>query len=403
VAAHIDTNNTWTSYTGARSFATVPPTAVGNTGVYGIVYDTSNNQPISGAVVTLLNDTWSGTTTTNENGHYEFTVPYGSGTYYVSATATDFAAPSQSPITTNYDYVEKNIDMTKSQTYFSPHYVKLIVTDKYLSARYNATLIIYEGASTSPIFSDVAGDDGSVTIKMTEDSKYTIQTTYNAATQTDIMYPYDSMYFIVLDDNIVDVLPEQFYSYTDINVNKTEVNSTNAYVNVTYSDLLVNQTNSITIDIGNYDKNNTFVSVATNQTFNKTTIVNGNGNVTAAFLLTNYIGESYVVRLTIDHTIFGDVSKYYAVSFKGSNLPFDGKILAYFCIFLLFIVAMQFGRAEHATGAILLCGIFWLLYGLGVFDSLGNSLTTAMAAGGTLAAIYALAVYFNEKRREDGI
>lgn len=403
VAAYNDANSAWTSYTASRSFSTVPPTTIGNTGVFGIIYDASNNQPISGATVTLTNDTWHTSMATNENGHYEFTIPYNGGTYYVSAVATDYTGTSQYPVTATYDYIEKDIEMSKGQTYFAPHFVKLVVTDKYLSARYNATMLVYAGTSTSPVFNDVVGDDGAVTLKMSEDSKYTIQTTYNAATQTDVIYPYDSMYYIVLDDNIIDVLPEQFYNHTSINVNKTEVNSTNAYVNVSYTDLDINQTTSVMIDIGNYDKNGTFVPVAMNQSFNKTEIIANQGNVTAAFMLTNYIGESYTVRIIIDHSIFGDVTKWYAVSFKGSSLPFDGKILAYFCVFMLFIVAMQFGRAEHATGAILLCSIFWLLYGLGVFDSLGSGLTKAMAAGGSLAVIYALAVYFNEKRREDGI
>lgn len=403
VAAYADSSSTWTAYTASRSFTTVMPTTVGKTGIFGIVYDTSTSLPIQSATVTLVNETWSSTYVTGEDGHYEFSVPYGSGTYYISASATEYTTTSTVPVVVTYDYIEKNIDMTKAQTYFTPHYVKFIVTDQYLIARYNATVSIYEGVNTNPLYSQAVGDDGSVTFKLSEDVEYTLSTLYNGKTQTDKIYPYDSTYYIILDDSITDILPAQFYADTNINVSKLEFNSTLAYVNVSYADLYINRTNAVNISVGRYDTNGTFVSIGGNQAFNKTAIVLSNGTVNASFIVSDYIGESYTVKVTVDHEVYGEVTKWYAVSFKGSNMPFNGKMLAYFCVFMLFVIAMQFGRAEHATGAILICGVFWLMYGIGVFDALGNTLTNLMAAGGGLAVVYALTVYINEKRKEDGI
>jgi hypothetical protein len=265
----------------------------------------------------------------------------------------------------------------------------------------NATVEIRTGNST--VFTSTTGTDGAVAFKLSEIVQYNVVTTYGNVTQTDVITPSDSLYYIILDTTPYDALPDQVYEHIGINVTKNPINSSAAWINVTYTDKDVNYTNSVNITVGKHNETGTFIPSANSQNFTGAVVTSNGGNVTASFIVYNYKGETFTECIIIDHILAGKITKWHADSFRGSNLPFTGKTFSYFCVFLLFIIGMQFGRLEHATGAILICGVFWLLWTLGCYDGLGESITSLMEIGGSLATIYAILVYFNDKRREEGI
>jgi len=94
------------------------------------------------------------------------------------------------------------------------------------------------------------------------------------------------------------------------------------------------------------------------------------------------------------------VEKTYTVTFAGSTIPFvGGKALSYFGVFLVFIVAMMFGKADHASGGLMVCGFSWFLWYLDVFTGFGTTTNTTMAAGLVIGTVYALIVVINNARK----
>lgn len=398
-------NNVYGAWPNSYSVILVSNTgSVSGTGVMGTVYWTSSlghYSYIPGATVTVYNDTYTVQKTTGESGYFQ-ALGLTNTTYYITVSADGYDTTSPSAVTvTNNNVSVFDISMQKEQTYFQPHYVKFIVTDTLLHARYYATINVYIGDNTISIASLQTGDDGSATINLDEDTTYRIETSYLTYKQIDKLMPSESMYYIIIDGDAVNT-PANMYDYVNVSVTNSAINATAAYINVTYTDLNETMTNSVNVTLGQHDTNGTFVPI-TIITFNETDVTTNQGNVTASFIVTNYKGQSYTERIIIDHDALGVITKWHVDTFNGSSLPFGGKIFAYFGIFILFIVAMQFGRADHATGAILLCGMFWFLYFVDVFEGFGEAVTTTMFSGGSLATIYAIMVYINEKRREEGI
>jgi len=366
-------------------------------GVYGYVKDVSTQDGIAAVTVTI-----TGTNTsyvyTDENGFYYLTNGMElNKPYTVSAAKSGYEQGATFSITTTAGATSrKDLYLTAEEStsgvYYAVHYVKLVVVDKSWH-KLNATMTVSSANET--LCTDAAlGTDGALSLQMTEDTKYTIQTTYNGLTQTDYITPSDDVYYIIWDATDATLVTEQFYEYINVDISKEITSPSEANINITYTDGKTD-TNSVSFILGQYAENGTFITLQTSPTFT--------ANCSTEFTVTDYTGETYVIKASINHGTFGTITKYYSVSFTGSNLPFTGKALAYFAIFILFIVAFQFGKAEHASGAIMLCGVCWLFWYVGIFETFGSTINTTMFAGLSLATIYSLATYINEKRREEGV
>jgi hypothetical protein len=399
LSARNDSGGTWTSNTSSQSF-TVTSNVESLTGIYGLIYETNTDNVIPGAVAKLTNESWSSTAVVGEDGYYRFQVPKNTGVYYLEVTATDYLSSGSLPINMSAEFYQEDVALVRSPTYFAPHYVRFVVTDYTLTERYEAHVGVYKGDLL--LHNDTTGSDGAVTYKLDEEQSYTIVTTCVNGTTTDIITPTDSVYYIIVPSSTVNALPTSFYSCVDINVTKAEISSTQAYINITYNDTEV-ATTSLKFTVGKYSNNGTFVAVNESQVYNETWINAHNGVINESFIVSDFMGQDYAVRVDITHDTFGTVSKWHAVSFVGSHIPFTGKMLAYFGVFLLFIVALQFGPMEHATGAILLCGFFWLLYFVGMFTGFGENMTDLMRNGGILATVIAISAYLVSRKREEGI
>ena len=394
VRAYSDSSGAWGSFTSAYVLNTTN-VVYGNTGVYGIVYETVADNAIAGAVVTLVNDTWSQTLVTNADGFYSFSVPYSpdSTMYYLTCSATQYqTTPYQLPVNFTTEYMEYNIAMTASPEYFAPHNVRFIVTDSFMRERYSASVTAYDSNTNTITASGITGSDGSVTFALKETTPYRMVTEYNNVSYTDYVTPVDSVYYIILGSK--DYLPQnQFYNNITISVTKDEINSTSAYINASYADL-DSSTTSVMFRLGQTEKNGTFTELQ------NSSLISTSDNATYNFTVTDYLGQDYVVLIDVVHQDFGNVTKAFAVTFGSNTSPFAmSKELSYLGIFILFIVATQFGRLEHASGSILLCAMAWFMIFIGIFKPLGTALETTIIAGTLAATIYAVVVYINDQRQ----
>jgi hypothetical protein len=146
-------------------------------GFIGMIYDTDTSHPVSGAVVTIWNESWSSTTVTDSSGQYSFTGTPGNGVYAVRVTATDYqTTPDPMPISlVTSDLTVFNIALTKTPTYFTPHYVTLTVTDIFGNLYNNVSVKVYDANDyTTPEFSGYTDKSGSITFILNETAKYRI-------------------------------------------------------------------------------------------------------------------------------------------------------------------------------------------------------------------------------------
>lgn len=372
-------------------------TSLTGTGVHGVVFEAEsleNKIPLSSALVTIYNDTYSDTTVTGSEGYYQFTVS--NGTYIVYASLSNYDTSALLPVTVAGNYTILNIPLIESESYFAPHYVRFVVTDSWYWERYEgATVTVYEGESTTALYTETTGTDGAVGFELSENIEYRIVTTYGDITQTDYISPTENTYYIVLEDIETSLLPDnQFYDIISINITKTEINSTNARINIVYNDSAFS-TNSVYFVLGQSYENGTLNILDTSSTYTE------DCNVT--FYITGYLGQSYIIKAVVDHNDFGAVTKYFSVDFPSNNLPFTGKGVVYLCIIVLFVVAAQFGKADSTQGAILLCGLTWFMWGMDIFVTFGEGINSLIGVGLGISTAYAVLAYINKKRTEEGI
>ena len=385
------------AYPDTYNFIIVSTSSTIGNGVHGVVFEAESlgsSIPLPSALVTIYNDTYSDTAVTGPEGYYQF--PVSNGTYIVYASLSGYDTSALLPVNVTGNYTIMNIPLIQSESYFSPHYVRFVVTDSWYWERYEgATVTVYENEDTSVLYTETTGSDGAVGFELSENVEYRIVTTYGDITQTDYISPTESTYYIVLEDIETTLLPDnQFYDIVSINITKTEINSTNAQINIVYNDSAEN-TNSIYFELGQSYDNGTLNILDTSAVYSE--------DCNIAFNVTGYLGQSYIIRAVIDHGDFGEIVKYYSVDFPSNALPFTGKGIVYLCIIILFVVAAQFGKADSTQGAILLCGLTWFFWGMDIFVTFGETINSLIGVGLGIATTYALLAYINKKRTEEGI
>lgn len=389
----------WTNYT-SHVFQFSPDLT--QPGVYGYVKDLSTEQPLHGAKVTISNDTSSQIVTTDETGFYYLTEGMAiNSAYTISAArsgylATDkFAISTKASATSRKDLYMDPVASDGSGIYYSPHYVRFVVTDKYLFERYSGANVTISGTNATTT-TQMTGADGVCGFLMTESTRYAINTVYGSINQTDYITPTENSYFIILDAVGASLLPtSQFYETCNITITKNEVNSSHATITATYSDTGTG-TNSVYFVLGQtYSNNNTLNVMETSNV--------GTGNMTYTFTVQDYVGEDYVIKAVVNHDSFGYVEKYYGINFPGSALPFKGNMIIALVVLVFFVVAMQWGKADAHMGAVLICGLGWWFYYLDIFEKLGSATNTVIGVGLGLATVYAVLSMINKKRDEGGI
>jgi hypothetical protein len=398
ISAYDDADALWV-YSDYATFSLSAATESRAVSVDGFVYETELNNPIKGAVVTLMNSSWSSTYVTTENGYYSFPVVSNTGQYWLSVSATDYQSTQyQLPINVT-DYTRENVALTKSPSYFAPHYVTFTVMNQYGQPLDGATINIYEGEVTTgnTFFSgNVTSASQSVTLEMDEARLYTIVVNYGNTTETKTVYPISTQYYIFL--NIAEEIDNsQLSDSVTINVSKNVVNDTAATITVNYTDI-ESQTTDVYFELCQRSNNGTLSVIGVTGT--KDYWTSGefiNHTATDTFTVTGYLGQTYIVRVSANNTKFGSITNRYAVPFAGSNLPFKNNIGISLCaVFILLILASQFGKFEQKIAPLIICAfasIMWYTDLFTGFDTWKAGTNNMILATLVIAVVYSIMNY----------
>ncbi|MCK9577567.1 MAG: hypothetical protein M0R51_16805, partial [Clostridia bacterium] len=321
-------------------------------------------------------------------------------TYYVSVKKTGYDTSDITPVNVTASEVTiQNIAIQAAQSYFAPTDCTIKVKQHWysFSGVPGITYAYYQNGDTATLGAGTTDSTGRFTMSDVEIGvRYKVVLTTDAGIQTEYIMPSSSelSFIIVLDLTEASLLPDsQFYDVVNVSVDKLVLNSTAASVTVSWNGTDSNMT-EVYYQIGQTANNGTFVMLD-----DYTETPSGtSGNHT--FVVNDYLGQSYKVIVEFTEDSFGVVEKTYTVTFAGSTVPFiGGKALAYFGVFLVFIVAMMFGKAEHAVGGLMVCGFSWFLWYLDVFTGFGATTNTTMAAGLVIGTVFALLAVINEARK----
>lgn len=398
----------WSSPGDTYNFVTVSSaSSISGTGIAGFVYESlglGQYNDLAGASVTVYNETYSVSKVTGAAGYYQV-LGLSSGVYYVIAEKEGYDDSIIAAVNVTAGSVKvQYIPLMQSPSYFAPHYVKIKVYYPYnifgvMSVdrpAVGAKVSIYENSDTAAAATQLTGSDGACGFSMSENVRYRIVVTYGAITQTEYVSPVENEYLIHIESGDGNgLLPEsQFYEVCNITIDKTQLNSSVAKIDITYTDN-ENVTDSVYFEIGQELNNGTFVAVDTSAVFT--------GNATCSLYVDNYRGESYTVIAHVVHDSFGTITKYFTVAFSGSNLPFTGKAMGYLGVVILFVVFAMWGKYDVAQGSILSVGLGWFLWYLDIFACFGTATNALMGAGLLLGTLLAVMHNVNKKRDEGGI
>lgn len=369
--------------------------SITGTGIHGVVYESKgigNYQAIPGALVTLYNDTYSITKTTGSDGYYQC-LGLTNGTYYVIAQAGNFKDSNIAAANvTAGQVIVQNIAIQPETSYFAPHDVQFTFYQHWYSLvpMSGVSYSIYENSNTVALQSGTVDSTGSFAVEdVNQGIKYRIVATHTengvTRTLTKYIYPVDASYRLFFSQSET-ADTAGFAEAVNITVSKAAINTTAANITVAWN-----------------DTTNRLHSVTSVLSYNGTTLdtkSNANSTAQVTFIAYDYTGKSYIIDSTFDHPDFGTVVRKFSVTFTGSNIPFAGSILlGYLAVFILLIVATQFGKLEHATGSIAFVALAWVFFFLGMFDGFGKN--TAIELGLTVATLYAIMVYVIS-RKEGG-
>lgn len=325
------------------------------------------------------------------------------GLYSVSVSATGYYANSES-VLVDEDTIE-TIQLTPSDSvYYTPHYVKFTVQNIWGTKYPGVSTSVYETSDTSTTYTGTTGSDGSVTFKLSETTQYRI-TFINATagiSETRTLYPADTHYYIIISSTLGswDTYTVPISDAIVFSITKSEINSSTSYINISYNDSLAETTDLIVY------LNQSNESDYINQTNLDTWAAGANSSGTYSFIVSPYVGQSYLVHLYTTHTTYGVIDSTYSVSFKddiSSKFPaIPPSVWLYSSVFMLLFMGGIFVHSNVERGMLLVCILFFMLYGLGAFSSLPDSIENNMLAGGIVGFIISVIANLNKSNRDEG-
>lgn len=345
---------------------------------------------------------YGGTLTSTTNG----TVTYADltyGLYTFSVSATGYYATSESILVDSTK--TETIEMTQTDSiYYTPHYVKFIIQNIWGTKYQNVAVSVYEGSDTSTTYTGTTGSDGSVTFKLYETTQYRI--TFINATQgiseSRILYPKDELYYVFVSSSLGswDTYTVPISDAIVFSITKSEINSSAAYINVSYNDSL-SETTDLVVYLNQTNESDYF-----NQTNLDTWSAGANSSGTYSFIVSPYVGESFFVHLVAQHTTYGEIDNMYSVSFKDdiSDL-FPGlppSIWLYGSVFMLLFFGGIFVSSDVERGMLLICVMNFVFLAIGSYNSLPNNIETSILGGTILGFIMSLVANLNKASRDEG-
>lgn len=381
IRAYNDGSKVWTDYTGNWVFYTSTSVEVAIAdGVSGMVTDSATGKPISGAVVTMANESWSKSVSTDENGQYSFSL-YGNGTYYVSASATNYQGTGGLPVDLAEGGAEVDIALSPSQSYLAPHYVTFVVNNIFGTAYSGVVANVFEGndTNTMPFSTGMTDGNGAVVFNLNQDKLYTITfvdpeqnidtvRTYMPAEEVYRVLVWNAHQKAATTDNNSEIIKKKIQDIIRYHVETSEYDSANSYIN-----------QSIGVSEGSANISSwiaTIDSVSWNGTVNGNFTFTASGNSTQNITTIVPNNATYLVNVTITHPDIGGVitySKVVDVNGWDINPAFDfgwDKRWKYEAMgyVLLLLTGGLFGQRNKATGVICVMGVGLFLRYIGWFQ-----------------------------------
>jgi len=211
-----------------------------------------------------------------------------------------------------------------------------------------------------------------------------------------VLYPVEISYLVYISSTSSwDEYSTPLSDAIGIGATTAIINSTAAYVNVTYTDIL-QQTTAATVYLNQTNNSDPY---------NQTVISSQDGfsnNWTHSFIVTNYTGESYYVHVVAAHDTYGTIDKTYAVSFN-DDIIFDGipsKFFLYMSIFIMLFTGAMFGAQSVGQGSMIVCVEGWVFLAFGWFNSIDSGL---IMVGLGFATVFSLIYLINQKTKKEGV
>jgi hypothetical protein len=350
IGAHDDVHNSWI-YNSPPGVFTVSgnKSATLYSGVYGYLIDATTGQAVQSAVMTLSNDTWNCVQITDVDGLYQFAVNGGKGPYSLTASATGYLNSPELPVNMTGINTELNLKMVKAPDYLEPHYVKLYVFTDSGEKVPGCEVRIYapnnDPANEKPNYCAWTNDEGRVNFHLTQDVTYKIVTiTLEGQKYTSTVTPNQDQYTITIPSGATSEIPA-VQTVISTNCTYKRINNTAAYVNASYYDSS-SQSSNLTFVLGTMDGITFLPSGISGTNDNVSKPV---GVVTDSFIVTDYPGKTYTVRICAKSQTYGAVCDDVNVSFPASNAPYVGfNDMGSFCVLILILAGLVLSKTRKA-------------------------------------------------------
>jgi len=382
------------------SFNLTGNSTLSGSAIEGVVYADIDGTytALSGAEVIIWNATWTDTAITGSNGYFVFTGVASGQVYSVQAKKDLYLDSSVALVSATSDPITQDFYLLPDRTSEEwRHYVKFTVWG--LAGYYEGvTVTVYENDDVTALYIKETGTDGSVTFIMNRDQEYrvTFVDSVQGIDKEMTLYPKETSYLVYIAfTNPWDEYSTPINEAIDIDVTTAIINSTAAYVNISYTDTL-QQTTAATVYLNQTNNSDPY---------NQTVIGSQDGfsnNWTHSFIVTNYTGESYYVHVIATHDTYGTVDKTYAVSFN-DNVIFDGipsKFFLYLSIFIMLFTGAMFGASSVGQGSMIVCTEGWIFLAFGWFNSIDSG---HIMVGLGFATVFSLVYLINQKTKKEGV
>jgi hypothetical protein len=390
IGAYDEVHKSWV-YNSPVSYFTVSGKTLATvySGIFGYLTDATTGQPVQSAVVTLSNNTWKSTQITDVDGLYQFTVKNGKGTYCLTASATGYSNSPGFPVNMTGINTELNLKMVQAPDYREPHYVRLYVCTDSNEKVPGCEVRIYapdnDPDNEKPNFCAWTNNDGRAGFHLTQGVTYKIVTiTLDGQKYTSTLTPDLDQYTITTPAGEISSIPEsstpsvpesstlstssipEIKTVISTNCTYKLINKTAAYINASYYDSS-SQSSNLTFVLGTMSGGKTFVPLGISGTNDN--VSNPIGVVNNSFMVTNYSGKTYTVRINAQSQTYGTINENVNVTFPSSDIPFAGSnYISYFCILILIIFGFILVRNSYRLGALVICALFWIFHFTGLLD-----------------------------------
>lgn len=433
----------WSYKSGYSASSTSPQITIISAGNYTVSCEVSNGYGSSGGhsdtitattatynlTVNLLNETenyfltssdisiTSGDTILHQNttasGTHTFT-GITDGTYGVMAECDGYEDKFQykqvdgADVVVNYTMVATGSTTGGTGASYAPHYVQVLVKDGINPlANANVTATVEESSGpldwltewiglsddievTGTTLNGQTDSNGAISFQMIQSLKYKITISKDGYdTQTAYIYPTENQYTFNLGGSsaVIATGDDDPNEVILTAMNSTIISDTQVNFVVTYEDTQA-QTTYCNLSVLDQARN----QLAFQSYY-------GNNDLSHTFIINDYAGESYFIRIEAEQATFGNVTREYTRTFPELmtfGLPAD--LLMYAAFAIIVFTALFISMGNVAVGSVIVCFEGWIFYFMGWLNDLGSVVLMPMILFTILVVLH----NFKDHERKEG-